>query len=227
MENKEKSVFEELYKVNVNEHKEDRDGLSYLSWAWAVAEVLNRYPNMTYEVVKNENGQPYFFDENLGYMVMTKVTIEGKTNEMWLPVMDSANRAMRHIQYKVPTKKGEVTVKPATMFDINKTIMRCLVKNIGMFGLGLYIYAGEDLPEIAEEDKPMTEGQIDAIKKLTSDEQKLFKELMNEKGFVSSKELTRSVASDILLAVKQTKKGTKKSTKKEEVKDNGTSESTK
>ncbi len=86
-------------------------------------------------------------------MVFTKVTIEGLTHEMWLPVMDGANKAMKAKQYTYKTKYAEKTVEPATMFDINKTIMRCLVKNLAMFGLGLYIYAGEDLPEESEEQK--------------------------------------------------------------------------
>jgi hypothetical protein len=81
-------------------------------------------------------------------MVFTNVTIDGITHSMWLPVMDGANKAMKNHPYKYATKyNGEKTVDAATMFDINKTMMRCLVKNLAMFGLGLYIYAGEDLPE--------------------------------------------------------------------------------
>ena len=79
--------------------------------------------------------------------MFTKVTINGITKEMWLPVMDSKNKAMKKEPYTYTTKYGEKTVESATMFEINKTIMRCLVKNLAMFGLGLYIYAGEDLPE--------------------------------------------------------------------------------
>ena len=92
-------------------------------------------------------------DPELGIMCYTTVTIEGQTHEMWLPVMNGANKAMRRVPYKYTvynsyTKTSEEkTVERATMFDVNKTIMRCLVKNLAMFGLGLYIYAGEDLPE--------------------------------------------------------------------------------
>ena len=93
------------------------------------------------------DGKPWLYDENLGYMVFTSVTIENVTKQMWLPVMDSHNRAMKDRAYTVKTKYKEITVEPATMFDINKAIMRCLTKNLAMFGLGLYIYAGEDLPE--------------------------------------------------------------------------------
>jgi hypothetical protein len=80
-------------------------------------------------------------------MCNTEVTIEGETLTMWLPVMDSKNRAMKSESYTYSTKYGEKTVDAATMFDVNKTLMRCLVKNLAMFGLGIYIYAGEDLPE--------------------------------------------------------------------------------
>ena len=88
------------------------------------------------------------YDSTTGFMVFTSVTVEDVTHEMWLPVMDGANKAMKDKPYKYMTKyNGEKSVEQASMFDVNKTIMRCLVKNIAMFGLGLYIYAGEDLPE--------------------------------------------------------------------------------
>jgi hypothetical protein len=66
---------------------------------------------------------------------------------MWLPVMDGANKSMTYQSYTYQTRYGEKVVEAATMFDINKTLMRCLTKNLAMFGLGHYIYAGEDLPE--------------------------------------------------------------------------------
>lgn len=147
----EKTTFEVLNAVNVNEYVEKKSTgkvtLSYLSWANAWAETKKRYPNATYEIVKFENGLPYCFDPKTGYMVYTKVTIEGITHEMWLPVMDSHNAAMLAEPYEVKTKYSSYTVEKCTMFDVNKTIMRCLTKNLAMFGLGLYIYSGEDLPE--------------------------------------------------------------------------------
>lgn len=148
----EKNLFEVLNNVDVNEHKEDRNGFTYLSWAWAWQEVMKRYPDATYEIVKAENGLPYVASE-LGVMVFTRVTIKDMTREMWLPVMDSANRALKLTPYTIKTKYGEQTINAATMFDVNKAIMRCLVKNLAMFGLGLYIYAGEDLPEMVKEEK--------------------------------------------------------------------------
>lgn len=157
------NIFEELNKINVNEHTEKRKGsgskeLTYLSWCWAYAEMIKRYPDMQYEIVlfKDKDGvdKPYIYDENTGYMVETRVTIGETTRCMWLPVMDSANKAMKKEKYTYQVKdyynKGQMIekeVEPATMFDINKTIMRCLTKNFAMFGLGLYIFAGEDIPE--------------------------------------------------------------------------------
>ena len=148
------SVFETLNGLNVNGHTEKKltDGgktaLTYLSWPWAWAEVKKRYPDAHYTITKDEAGLPYFSDPRTGIMVYTTVTIDGVTHEMWLPVMDGQNRAMRFEPYTATTKYGkEIQVNAATMFDVNKTIMRCLTKNLAMFGLGLYIYAGEDLPE--------------------------------------------------------------------------------
>ena len=125
--------YEELLKLNLNGKTEKKGNLTYLSWAWAWQEFKRVYPQATYEVVKFENGLPYAYDEKTGYMCFTRVTVDDLTHEMWLPVMDFKNQAI----------KGD----KASMFDVNKTIMRCLTKNLAMFGLGLYIYAGEDLPE--------------------------------------------------------------------------------
>lgn len=146
-----KSIFETLNAINVNDKVEKKSNLTYLSWAWAWAEVKKAYPNASYNVMFDPTTQkPYFYDENLGYMVMTSVTIDDQTLDMWLPVMDGANQAMKNESYEYSTRYGVKTVEAATMFDINKTLMRCLTKNLAMFGLGLYIYAGEDLPEVTE-----------------------------------------------------------------------------
>lgn len=153
-------VFETLNTINVNDHTEKKKTgnaeLTYLSWPFAWAEVKKRYPDAHYEVEKF-NGLPYVFDPATGYLVYTTVTIEGVTHEMWLPVMDGANKAMKDKPYTYTSGYGqyqkEKTCEAATMFDVNKTIMRCLVKNLAMFGLGLYIYAGEDLPE-GEKEEP-------------------------------------------------------------------------
>lgn len=153
MENK-KTVFERLSAINVNEHVEKKDGLTYLSWAWAWSKTKTECPDATYKILETE------YDEALGFMCHTTVTIEGETLEMWLPVMNGANKSMKKASYKYSTKYGDKTVDAATTFDINKTIMRCLVKNLAMFGLGIYIYAGEDLPEadsVAKAEAPKKE----------------------------------------------------------------------
>lgn len=175
MENKD--VFSTLNAINVNEHVEKKDtgkvSLSYLSWSWAWAEVKKKYPNASYEIVKFENGLPYSYDPKTGYMCYTKVTIDDITHEMWLPVMDSHNEAMLDHERTVKTKFSEYKVPACTMFDVNKTVMRCLTKNLAMFGLGLYIYAGEDLPEEEIDNKLMN--ILSEIKKhsnLLTEEQK-------------------------------------------------------
>lgn len=139
--------FVELYSLNVNQYVEKKNDLSYLSWSYAWAEFKKAYPDATYSIIKDENGRCYFGDEDVGYMVYTTVTAGGLTYEMWLPVMDGANKAMKKAAYKYATRYGEKDVEAMSMFDVNKTVMRCLVKNLAMFGLGLYIYAGEDLPQ--------------------------------------------------------------------------------
>jgi hypothetical protein len=153
-----KSVFTRLSKINVNDHTEKKNNkLTYLSWVWAWSKVKQECPDATYSKLPTE------YDEVLGYMCHTEVTIEGETLEMWLPVMDGANKAMKSTSYTYETKfNGQKTVESATMFDINKAAMRCLVKNLAMFGLGIYIYAGEDLPE--SEAQEIEAAKIEAAK---------------------------------------------------------------
>lgn len=180
------SLFKELAKLNVNEYVEQKNGLNYLSWANAIQEICRQYDeDFDYEIEKfGESNLPYVYDNNVGFMVFTKITLCGKTREMWLPVMDNNNNAMLKEQYTYKVKKYEYNkdtrrkefngeyeekqVEKATMFDVNKAIMRCLVKNLAMFGLGLYIYSGEDLP--IEFDEPCTAQQLQKIKDLAVNE---------------------------------------------------------
>jgi hypothetical protein len=120
----------ELLKINVSEHTEKKNGLTYLSWAWAWAEVLKLDPDATWEAVEF-NGFPASFAPDGSALVKTIVTIKGKAKSCWLPVMNHRNQA----------------IKNPDAFNINTAIVRCLTKCISMHGLGLYIYAGEDLPE--------------------------------------------------------------------------------
>ena len=156
-------MYEKLRSINVKPMVEHKDGLSYLSWAYAWDTFASNIPDATYEIIKNENGLPVF-ESAAGAMVYTKVTANGVTHEMWLPVMDHRNRAMKSEPYTYKTSKGEQTVQAYTMMDVNKAVMRCLVKNLAMFGLGIAIYAGEDLPD---DDDPV----IDRIKSSQTEEE--------------------------------------------------------
>ena len=129
---KKKSVFEVLNAINVNGHTEKKNGLTYLSWAWAWAEVKKHYPDAFYTIYENANGLNYHTDGRTCW-VKTGVTIEGLEHIEYLPVMDFRN--------------ASITADKVTSFDVNKAIQRSLTKAVARHGLGLYIYAGEDLPE--------------------------------------------------------------------------------
>ena len=161
--------FQQLYTLNLNDKVENKNGLTYLSWANAWAAFKMVYPNATYRIIKNpQTNLPYFADET-GIMVYTEITADHQTYEMWLPVMDASNKAMKLKAYtyqvwdKTNRKYVERKVEAASMFDINKTVMRSLVKNLAMFGLGLYIFAGEDMPETVSDDATQTPVQ-DVVK---------------------------------------------------------------
>lgn len=134
--NNEPNIFETLYKINVNDYTEKKNGLTYLSWAYAWAEVKKIYPNANYKVYETENGCIYHTDGKTCW-VKTGVIIEGLEHIEYLPVMDYRNKS--------------IPLKDVTSFDVNKAIQRSLTKALARHGLGLYIYAGEDLPEIPGE----------------------------------------------------------------------------
>lgn len=166
------NVFNTLNAINVNDYTEQKDTgktkLTYLSWSKAWEEVKKIYPEATYTIRRfGENMLPYVYDENTGYMVFTEVEINGLKHEMWLPVMDGKNKAMKSHPYEYTTRYGKQSVEAATMFDINTSIMRCLTKNLAMFGLGLYIYSGEDIPNQEKDQellKPIDEAKIETLK---------------------------------------------------------------
>ena len=128
----EKSVFSVLNAVNVNEHTEKKNGLAYLSWVWAWQEVKKRFPDAQYTIYEREDGVNYWTDGRTCW-VKTGVTIRGLEHIEELPVMDYRNAA-------IPLDK-------VTSTDVNKAIQRSLTKACARHGLGLYIYAGEDLPD--------------------------------------------------------------------------------
>lgn len=129
---KPKSVFDVLNAIDCNGHTEKKNGLTYLSWAWAWASVKEHFPNATYTIYENPQGFNYFTDGKTCW-VKTGVTIDGIEYIEYLPIMDFKNRS--------------IPLNEVTSFDVNKSIQRSLTKACARHGLGLYIYAGEDLPE--------------------------------------------------------------------------------
>jgi hypothetical protein len=125
-------TFNELRLINVNEHTEKKGKFTYLSWTWAVDTLLQNDPSATWTF-----GDPVYFNESV--MVFCTVTAMGKSMTCQMPVLNNTNKAIPN---------------PNAM-DVNTAMMRCLVKTISLFGIGLYIYAGEDLPE--EEPVDLTE----------------------------------------------------------------------
>lgn len=132
----EKSVFETLNNINVQEHVEQKNGLSYLSWAWAWQEVKKLYPKAQYKIYERETefGPVNYFTDGMTCWVKTGVEIESLEHIEELPVMDFRNKS--------------IMLDKITSFDVNKAIQRSLTKALARHGLGLYIYAGEDLPEV-------------------------------------------------------------------------------
>lgn len=146
-----KSVFETLNDINVNDKTEEKNGLTYLSWAWAWQEVKKVDPKAYYTIYENADGWFYHTDGKTAW-VKTGVTVDGLEHIEYLPVMDFRNKS--------------IPVENITSFDVNKTIQRSLTKGCARHGLGLYLYSGEDLPE-AERPKPMTDEEKKAeIKRL-------------------------------------------------------------
>lgn len=135
------SYFEKLNKINVSDKTEKKNGLTYLSWAWAWGELKKQDTTANYKVYENEHGWNYFTDGRTCW-VKVGVTTNASENEAvehieYLPVMDSRNKS--------------IPLESVTSFDVNKAIQRALTKAIARHGLGLYIYAGEDLPEGEDE----------------------------------------------------------------------------
>ena len=133
----EKNYFTELNAINVSDKTEKKNGLTYLSWAWAWGELKKLHPDATYTVYENKDGWLYHTDGRTCW-VKTGVTVNGIENIEYLPVMDFRNNY-------IPADK-------VTSYDVNKAVQRSLTKAVARHGLGLYIYAGEDLPE--GEEKP-------------------------------------------------------------------------
>lgn len=133
------NYFKALNDINVNDKTEKKNGLTYLSWAWAWGEVKKLFPDATYTIYENKDGWNYHTDGKTCW-VKTGVTVNGLEHIEYLPVMDYKNRS--------------IPADAVTSFDVNKAIQRSLTKAVARHGLGLYIYAGEDLPESEADAKP-------------------------------------------------------------------------
>lgn len=161
------NYFEILNAINVSDKTEKKGNLTYLSWAWAWGELKKRYPNATYKIYENEMGWNYHTDGKTAW-VKTGVTVEGIENIEYLPVMDFKNNS--------------IPVEKVTSTDVNKTIQRSLTKAVARHGLGLYIYAGEDLPE-AEREEEEAKIKQKAMEKLNKTELSAVRKAITNNGY--------------------------------------------
>ena len=178
----EKNLFDTLNSINVNEKTEKKNGLTYLSWAWAWGELKKADPSANYKVYENENGWNYFTD---GKTCWVKVGVSAAINEKeivehieYLPIMDTRNRS--------------IPLENVTSFDVNKAIQRALTKAIARHGLGLYIYAGEDLPENAEKET-LNEELLAKAETLAIDLDKLATYLKKTAAEITNEELSEAI----------------------------------
>ena len=165
MPKEKQSVFEELNSIDVSKHTEKKGKFSYLSWAWAVRELLKVAPTAEWKIHQwgiEGNKQPYM-QTQAGCFVQVSLTVDGITRTQVHPVLDNRNQ----------------TIKEPNAFDINTSIQRCLAKAIALHGLGLYIFAGEDLPGPPE---PLTKEEIESLRDLavSKDRLKQINELVND-----------------------------------------------
>lgn len=159
MSDKKTDIFNTLFQVDVSKHIEKKNGLDYLSWAWAWAEVKKLYPRSFYTIYETQEGRNYF-DDGRTCWVKTGVTVVDDDYSLEhieeLPVMDFKNAS-------IPKEK-------VTSFDVNKAIQRSLTKACARHGLGLFVYAGEDLPEEIKNQKEEEAKQAEVAKKKASQE---------------------------------------------------------
>lgn len=189
------SVFETLSAIDVSGKTEKKSNLTYLSWAWAWGELKNKYPDASYKIYENEiddlliHGEQAFpIKRNVNYFtdgrtawVKVGVTVDGQEHIEMLPVMDHRNKS--------------IALNALDSFAVNKTIQRALTKAIARHGLGLYIYAGEDLPEAIKEEK-QNEQALAAFQNALNVYKKA-NGLDLTQAFVDIRELTKGAVNDV------------------------------
>lgn len=176
----EKNYFEVLNNIDVGDKIEKKNGLSYLSWAWAWGEIKKRHPDAIYTIYENADGLFYHTDGKTAW-VKTGVTVNGIEHIEYLPVMDYKNKS--------------IPVENITSTDVNKAIQRSLTKAVARHGLGLYIYAGEDLPE---EKKGATDKEMDdhLEKKISANDVKIIEKMVEGKDALKTWVLQQCNVSD-------------------------------
>ncbi len=202
---KEPSVFETLSKIDVNEHTEQKNGLTYLSWAWAWGIAKSIYPDANYIIYENRipAGQSpvgyltNYFTDGRTCWVKTGVVINGIEHIEELPIMDYRNKS--------------ISFDNVTSFDVNKSIQRSLTKALARHGLGLYIYAGEDLPnellDSKEEPKvtpkKVTKTKTTPKKETTNNSLEVFGDTVVESLTEEQKAKIKEIAKDNMDKVKE------------------------
>ena len=206
-----KSVYEVLSKIDVSEKTEAKNGLTYLSWAWAWHMAKINFPSANYIVYENKDGWNYHSDGRTAW-VKTGVTIDGLEHIEYLPVMDFRNKS--------------IPLDQVTSFDVNKAIQRSLTKALAKLGLGLSVFAGEDLPmdsnteettsskqsfsekkvastivgDPAQKARPNTVEQLrDVFAQLTPDKRDIAQKYMLKNGALKFEDLTETIARTLLL----------------------------
>jgi hypothetical protein len=206
-----KSVYEVLSKIDVSEKTEAKNGLTYLSWAWAWHMAKINFPSANYIVYENKDGWNYHSDGRTAW-VKTGVTIDGLEHIEYLPVMDFRNKS--------------IPLDQVTSFDVNKAIQRSLTKALAKLGLGLSVFAGEDLPmdsnteetmsskpsfsekkvastivgDPAQKARPNTVEQLrDVFAQLTPEKRDVAQKYMLKNGALKFEDLTETIARTLLL----------------------------
>lgn len=178
------SIFSKLNSINVNDKTEKKNGLTYLSWAWAWGEVKKLYPDATYTIYENTLPSGYvvnYFTDGRTSYVKTGVTINNLEHIEELPVMDYRNKS--------------ILLENMTSFDVNKTIQRSLTKALARHGLGLYIYAGEDLPEDEKDnelDKVIDKTKVQALNQSIENagiKDEVVELILSQYGYTSTSEI--------------------------------------